>query len=307
MPKLNLQRSIEIERSPEAVYEVLSDLSKWRPWNPWLVTEPSAEVTVAPDYKSYSWKGKITGAGEMKITAERPPTSLDLDLVFLEPFKSTAKVHFQLAPRGEGTHVFWSLDSSLPFFLFFMKKVMTALLSMDYQRGLNMLKDYTETGAVPSRLEQQGPSAYPGCQYVGLTTECAIDDLGPRMAADFDKLRRWKDTGGAVASDEAFSVYHTWDLAGGRVKYTSGYPVSAPAQGLPDGFVTGEIPKLSTFVIEHVGPYRHLANAWSVGMQLARNRTFRQSKSYPPFEIYSTPPGTVPENQQRVAVHFPAR
>lgn len=311
MPKLNFEKSIDIAGSPERVFDVLSNLASWRPWNPWLVLEPTAEVTVAPDGKSYAWVGKITGEGEMRITAENRPSSIDLDLVFLKPFKSKAAIRFSIEPRpiesgGQGTHVSWSMDSSLPFFLFFMKKLMTALLGMDYQRGLTMLKDYVETGEVPSRLGVQGPSSYPGCRYVGITTECAIDELGPRMAADFQRLQKWKETDGSGASGEAFSLYHTWDLPRGKVKYTSGFPIAAMPADVPADFVIGEIPKLPTFAIEHVGPYRHLGNAWSVGMQLARSREFRQSKSHPPFEVYTTPLGSTPETEQRVLVHFPA-
>ena len=305
MPKLTFERSIEIAKPPADVFEVVADLSRWRPWNPWLVMEPTATVTVAPDRRAYSWSGKVTGSGEMRITAEEPPRSLDLDLEFLAPFKSNAKVRFTLEPREGGTLVSWSMDSSLPFFLFFMKKVMTAFLGMDYQRGLSMLKDYVETGAVPSRFEEQGPAVYPGCEYVGITTECALDDFARRMHADFEKLREWQRTNHTQTAGSAFSIYHTWDLPGAKVKYTSGYPVVAPAIDLPPGLVAGVIPRLSTFKIEHVGSYRHLGNAWSAGMQLARSRVFRQSKSFPPFELYETLPGSVPESQQRVALHFP--
>jgi predicted transcriptional regulator YdeE len=126
------------------------------------------------------------------------------------------------------------------------------------------------------------------------------------MAADFERLQRWKQVDGGQAAGDAFSVYHTWDLSGGKVKYTSGFPVSALPEDIPADFVIGEIPELPTFAIEHVGPYRHLPNAWSVGMQLARSREFRQNKGYPPFEVYVAPSGSTPEAEQRVLVHFPA-
>jgi hypothetical protein len=52
------------------------------------------------------------------------------------------------------------MDSKQPFFQFFLKGMMTSLIGMDYERGLRMLKDYVETGSVPSTLE------FPGIQEI---------------------------------------------------------------------------------------------------------------------------------------------
>jgi hypothetical protein len=43
-------------------------------------------------------------------------------------------------------------------------------------------------------------------------------------------------------------------LPRGKVKYTSGFPILAMPDDVPADFVIGEIPKLPTFAIEHVGP-----------------------------------------------------
>ena len=55
---------------------------------------------------------------------------------------------------------------------------MTTFIGMDYERGLAMLKDYAETGKVPSNLEIKQESDYTGCDYVGIKTDCAISGDG---------------------------------------------------------------------------------------------------------------------------------
>lgn len=305
MPKLSIEQSVLIDAPATHVYGILSDLGKWRPWNPWLVTEPEARVTVAPGGKSYEWSGELTGKGEMKITSEQPPTEVHLDLTFLVPFRSEAKVSFLVEAHDRQTRVTWSMNSKLPFFLFFLKKPMTTILGMDYQRGLLMLKDFAEKGSVPSRIERLGSSKYLGCDYVGIRTECAMSELGPRMSADFKRLFEWRKDAEVEPAGDPFAVYEKWDVGAGRVTYVAGFPVSG-ATPTAAGFVSGTIPPLVTYALAHVGEYKHLGNAWSTGMQMARGKKFRQGK-HPPFETYPTLPGSVPDHEQRVEIHFPTR
>ena len=312
MPKMEIVRSIEIAAPPEKVFAVVSDLGKWRPWNPWLVTDPSASVDISADGKHYSWRGKRTGSGEMRITAEQSPNSVDLDLTFLTPFKSRAKVGFRIAPTQSGSKVDWTLQSSLPFFMFFFTNVMKNMIAMDYERGLTMLKDYVETGTVPSKIVERGESNYPGCKYVGISTECAFSELGSKMTEDFDKLQKWRESAGIESTADAFCTYRKWNMSKGRVTYTCGLPVQTLPEDLPAPLEAGEIPPLKTFVLEHIGPYRHLGNAWSTGMQMGRGKEFRTSKAYTPFEVYQMTadgrlPGPDSDEQTRTAIHFAVR
>src|SRR5688572_14360484 len=172
MPAFHVEKSIEINVSPDTVYLSISDFANWRHWSPWLILEPESKVEVKSGGKEYSWEGKRTGSGEMKVLKENPPMRMDMVITFLKPWKSTSSVWFELKPAGRGTHLTWCMDGSLPFFLFFMKKIMTAYIGMDFSRGLGMLKDYLETGNVPSKLTFKGITPYAGCTYVGIRTSC---------------------------------------------------------------------------------------------------------------------------------------
>jgi len=41
-------------------------------------------------------------------------------------------------------------------------------------------------------------------------------------------------------------------------------------------------------VISHIGPYRHLGNAWSTADMMQRNAEFVCTRKMDPFEIYCT-------------------
>ncbi len=132
MPKFSLSRSIEINASSENVYRVVRDFKRWTPWSPWILAEPDCALDFADDGKRYSWEGKIIGSGEMKILDDHANTRIDYELTFLKPWKSTSAVSFQFAESQGVTTTTWSMNGSLPFFLFWMKKMMSAMVGMDY-------------------------------------------------------------------------------------------------------------------------------------------------------------------------------
>ncbi len=304
MPKMNIERSTVIDAPAETVYAILNDFNQWRPWSPWLITEPEAKVTVAEDAKSYEWVGKRTGTGNMSITDESENSAIDIDLNFLKPWKSKAKVRFRLEPKGEGTQVAWAMDSSLPFFMFWMTKMMTALIEMDYDRGLSMLKEYVEKGSVSSKLDFKGESDFPGCDYIGIKSSCSIDRMGEQMMSDFGKLKDYLDENADLQRGMAFSVYHKWDPAKNKVEYTGGWAVENLPDSVPDGLIKASIPATKIYTVSHVGSYPYLGNAWSALYAMHRAKEFKPRKRIHPFEVYVSDPQQVDEKDLITEINF---
>lgn len=302
MPKMNIQRSKLINAPLERVYEHVADFSHWTAWSPWLIMEPEAKVTVSDDHKSYSWEGQRVGAGEMAITEETSNEWVAIDLTFLKPWKSKAKVRFELKPKDEQTEVTWFMDSSLPWFMFWMKKMTEAFIGMDYERGLNLLRDYSEDGKVHSKMEFLGETDYSGCTYVGITKTCAIADIGKEMGGDFEKLQ--SVVANLEVSNEPFSIYHKWDMVGQKAKYTAGIPVVNAPENLPEGVVSGKMPATKIYKLRHTGPYEHLGNAWSTMMNLQRSKAFKHRKGIHPFETYVSDPMTTAPHDLVTDINF---
>ncbi len=305
MPAIHISRSIEIDASAAQVFDVLRDFQTWPEWSPWLVAEPTATLNFAGDGKGYTWSGSYVGAGEIEIISEATNEWIQYDLLFLKPWKSKAKFRFDLESAGNGkTRVSWTMDSSLPFFMFFMKKMMEAYIGMDYERGLLMLKDLVELGEVPFSLEFGETKAGP-YQLVGIKTECAISELGDVMSNDIERIKAWKESSGVGETGGLLSVYHRWDPVKGRVAYTTGFPVSNVPDDLSDEFSIMEIPESQAYSVTLTGPYRHLGNAWSAGIMRARSGAFKQSKTALPFERYENQPQETPERDLVTTVCFP--
>lgn len=305
MPAFHVAKSVEINASPDTIYNFISDFSNWGVWSPWLILEPESKVEVTAGGKHYFWDGKRTGSGEMKMLKETPPQRLDMSITFLKPWKSTSAVWFELKPQGGSTQLTWCMDSNLPFFLFFMKKMMTAYIGMDFSRGLAMLKDHLENGKVSSKLAFKGITSFAGCNYVGLRTTCTIDTVGEAMKSDFDKLNEWAKAHNNDLSGVPFSIYHKWDVVKNKAAYTSAFPVKQIPADLPVGFITGSIPAIRVNTITHTGAYKHLGNAWSAQYNMQQAKVFKLKKGVDPFETYVSMPGNVDEGELITEVHFP--
>lgn len=305
MPKINIKKSIVINKSASEVFAKLNDFNEWKVWSPWLVMEPKALVNVREDKKYYDWKGDIVGSGNMSITNEVVNKSIDSDLTFLTPFKSKAKVGFVLEELADGTKVSWTMESSLPFFLFWMKKKMEVFIGMDYDRGLQMLKDYVEDGKVHSDLVFKPNQELKGGKYIAIKTDCTMDTISSYMENDYSKLMTYVMENHQDKLDGyAFSIYHKFDPVKGGVSYSACVPLNEIPSDLPEGVTVGEKPTLKTYAVNHKGSYRHISNAWTAQMMYSRAKVYKMDRKHHPMEVYLNSPKNTPENDLETEVHF---
>lgn len=306
MPSYAVTRERLISAAPEAVFDLLRNFRRWPEWSPWIACEPDARLDFEADGSGYAWDGRVLGAGSITLAAEQRPTRLEHTLAFIRPFKSRSRTEFQLAPDGNGTRVAWTVEGSLPFFLFWLKPMLTAMLGMDFERGLRRLAAVLEQGKVPATLEFVGFTETPGTRYIGITADCSIDDIGPSMQQSFGRLGTFFERSDVKPSGPWFSIYHRWDLTRGQARYSACVPVTSTPAALPDGVAAGERPSLRTYAVRLTGPFDYLADAWAAGFGRAQAKVFKQAKTHAPFEIYEKAPETHPGEPPATAVHFPA-
>ena len=311
MPAYNLVRSIEIQANASRVFQAVSDFGTWTIWSPWLISEPDATVTVSSDGKSagsvYSWVGNITGQGEVEHM-ELVQNSLIADEIrFLKPFRSDAKVGFQLEPSGSGTKISWSMDGRMPWFMFWMIPFIKTFIGMDYMRGLRMLKDWIETGSIPSKVIQHGIEETGPVRMAGVVSSCEVESVGRSMEAAFSKARELFQSNGLPLNGSMISVYTKFRISKGVFEYISGYmlpdDVVVPASS---GLKVWSIPASKAFRVEHIGSYNHLGNAWSVANQVARHRKLKQQRCGT-YEIYRTTPPSTPDAELQTDIYLPLK
>lgn len=303
MPRYRIDKSININKSKEELYKLLVDFNAWMPWSPWQIVEKEAKVKISEDGTFYEWEGEIIGSGNMEVIGGVEFEKIDYNLTFLKPWKSKSKIFFEFVDKGDYTEVHWIMESSLPFFLFFMKKMMEAYLGMDFDRGLKMLKEYAETGEVNSELTFEGEKEFNGCKYIGIKTSCSFEDIGPCMERDFTRLMEFIRSGHEeIVAGEAISIYHKWEMVKRRLTYTACVPVRAIPDKLPDGAFIGEIPSCKVYSVLHKGPYDYIGNAWSAQYSRKQAKYFKVNRRIDPMEIYHNSPKETQPNDLKAEI-----
>ena len=310
MPAMRASASIDIRSSATHIQNVLTDFNTWPVWSPWLYTEPDAKLdfvgTTHEPGHGYSWQGKKTGAGSMSLLSS-DTSQIHCDLNFIKPFKSHAKVRFDLKEQADSsTRVSWTMDSQLPFFLFFMKASMSAFIRADFSRGLRLLKDYVENGAVYSSTSSAGIVDVESRQFVGVAAEAEMSDMESSMRASFTSLMPAMRAAGISSAGPAMAQYEHLDIKANRCRYVAGVTTEGVTDIEPPALVR-DIPACRALKLTHIGRYEHLGNAWSTGMMSLRADKIKTSKSIKPFELYLNDPDTTDAEHLITELYIPIR
>jgi len=292
MPKFNIVRSIKIEAAPEKAFDVVADYGSWTTWSPWLCAEPDAKVTISDDANSvgsvYAWVGDVVGQGEIEHVKLDRPKLIEQDIRFLKPFKSRSDVSFTFEEVDGGTRMSWAMAGSMPWFLFWMIPMMKTMISMDYDRGLKMLKEYIETGKILSKTVVRGVEQVDALKMCGVRNTCQFDEIGPTMSADIQKAHDQLQANDIPVDCAPITVYHDLNFKTMVFEYTTGYVVPE-STNTPQGLNSWSMPAGKALAVEHTGSYDNLGNAWSAANQILRYKKLKQSK-VGTYEIYKNSP-----------------
>ena len=146
-----VERTTSIQATPAEIYPHIVDLHRMEAWSPWDRLDPDMTRTYTGSDSGvgsrYSWSGnRKVGEGSMEITHADENTRVDMDLVFLKPFKAENKVWMILEPAGDVTRVTWSMSGRKALMTRVMGvfKSMDAMVGPDFESGLTNLKEVVE-------------------------------------------------------------------------------------------------------------------------------------------------------------------
>ena len=109
-----VERTTTINAPADEVYAQIVDFHNWRNWSPWDELDPNMQRSYsgadAGVGAGYSWSGnRKAGEGSMEIIDAVEPSSVQIALEFLKPFKSSSTTAFELKPQGDATEVTWTM------------------------------------------------------------------------------------------------------------------------------------------------------------------------------------------------------
>lgn len=307
--KYHVEKSIIINAPVSAVRRHIEDFTHWDTWSPWTVIEPESAMSVdgPPGQPGHQmrWEGEVTGSG-INTLVNNAPHRLSYQLEFIKPCKSKAETGFTFAIEGDTTRVTWTMDSSMPFFLFFMVSTMKNWIGLDYERGLRMLKEVVEHGKISANTTNNGIVDYEGFSYVGIKRTLPIARVPEIIRKDFERIVNDVVMERKKGAQHWLCIYPEWNMR--TMKATCIAAISdedLQHEKLGKDYVKGAISSGKCLEISHDGSYQFLGNAWAMGMMVARAKKMKMRKY--PFEQYWNSPMEVKPEELKTSVYLPVK
>lgn len=159
--QFSLTRGTTIAARPELVYAELADFHRWGAWSPWDKLDPTMKREFSGPASGvgakYVWIGNDeVGKGSMEIVRADAPTSLSIDLRFIEPFEQQNDTVFAIAAKDGGSEVRWTMSGANNFMskAFGVFVDVDAMVGADFEKGLASLKAVAEA-AEKKQLEAE--------------------------------------------------------------------------------------------------------------------------------------------------------
>jgi hypothetical protein len=140
-------RSTTVAAAPADVFPHVNDFEKWKPWNPFLDSDPDVKVTIegSPGPGAvYSWTGKTEG--KISIVSNEPNERIKLKLEMIRPIPGNSDVEFTFKPDGKNTIVTWTMvgERNLLTKTFGSVIGMDKMLGSEFEKGLSRIKTTAE-------------------------------------------------------------------------------------------------------------------------------------------------------------------
>lgn len=272
-----------IAASVPQLLSYISDFNNWYSWSPWLCLDHETIVNCQRDF--LQWESKFTGMGQMKLIGYST-NQINIDLQFIKPFKSQAKVTFSLDALSENeTKISWKMESKLPWFFCFFKKMFQVMIGRDFERGLIRLEYMVKLGRVPAKLEYfDTPQKVNGFKIAGVSAICNMSDIANSMYGTFGKLHELVDEVdivplGMVCFCDKFKISKEIMYYTAAVVYDGNIINNSE-------LISKSIPEHKAIKVTLHGSYDFMGDAWAGAYTHVRGLKLKVDKRVPPYEVY---------------------
>ena len=166
LPKdVRVERSMEIDATPQAVFEMVSDFRQFNRWQPWAQIDPTTR---------YVYEGPATGAGSRMLWYSDHPEVGDgtQEIIESEPYslvrtsldfgmQGTAIADYLIEETNGGSTLTWTLETNMggnPV-MGYVALMMDGMVGTAYEEGLSNLKEILEKPPEPEAGAEPAPGS----------------------------------------------------------------------------------------------------------------------------------------------------
>ena len=299
-----VERTITINAPQSLVADQMFRFANFKNWSPWQEMDPDMKTTLTgEDGKPgsvYSWEGNDkVGAGSM-TNESTTADEMKIGLHFLKPWESKAKVEWHAKDAGNNqTNAVWKMTSEAPFpwnglmMVMGMKKMM----EKDFDKGLNKLKAYIESGKAVSSSAANGnfdikETQFPGGNYAAIRKTISFDQMHNFFGESYETISK---AAGSRINGKGVGIYYNWDEAKGTSDVAAAFSVTGtePVAGVQ----LINIPASPAYMVVYKGGY---SGSYAAHQALTKKLTDAGKKQNLCIEEYVVSPGDTKDSNMYV-------
>lgn len=293
---VRVERSAVMAATPEEIFSIVNDMSRFNEWSPWAKIDPETKYTIdgppsgVGAKMSWSSKNENVGSGSQEIVESSPFTLVKTKLDFTGQGVSHATFTFE--PAEGGTKVTWGFETDVGMNPVgrYMGLMFDGMIGKDYEAGLANLKKLVEAhadAATNAALAVPGGATPPDIPMVAAadptkgpeitTVEAKPVILTRSTAKAADNAAISAALGAAYQKLLNFGMSNELQIGGAPLAITISHsaegdwvfdaamplaekPAKAPAEA--DGVTIGESYSGRAVKLTHKGPYNTMAETY---------------------------------------------
>ncbi|GEM_PF-571073 len=291
------EASTVINQPAMMLYQSVAGFENRAQWDPWVETEPTAEVSITTEWENdfigseYHWNGEVIGTGMMRVDSVILGKKI-YNSIFFGGSNKASLVTWDFVPVDNGTKVTWGLSTELAYPV---ERIVFTLMGKgmirSFEKGLENLKNITEAKETRS-------SYYHDVEYSNIEAFNAVVSRGEASMAEmpqvmdqlYGSIMRQIQRQKLTVSGMPFTFYD--DPASNQEPYRfyAGFTVNeiSDARGgtEPMSFAAQKV-----FSLMHTGPYDELEYTYAFAMKYIEENQIPVSGQI--IEFYYNKPGEV--------------
>jgi len=291
-----VERSITINTPVQVAYEHIQYWRNWSNWSPWVEMDSTMEISIqgvdGTKGSSYMWQGDpdLTGEGKMTTTSISENEEIAFHLHFITPYNSEADGYIRLAAEGEFVIATWGFygENSFPWNVFMLFFDMESMLTKEFNRGLDLLKNICENEFKSINSYTVHSINFPAMNYASIREEVPVNKIEEFFSRAYSILTPTISDSNHFFLGAPAGFFYSGDDSGMSSDIAAAIPISGT---LNNEFIsTILMQKQKSFYVDYYGPYDQSRLAYkALQLYFDRNHLIRKK---PIVEEYITNPKT---------------
>lgn len=300
----HIERETIVQKHVEVVFLAATDMDLRQKWDPWIETDPGAEVkvTMLPEIigSGYHWKGEVIGEGKIEIIEFIPNQLIKSKLTFIAPQPMESNAIWNFESTEEGTKITWAFEGEFSYLYKWSGLLMDKMIGESFEKGLSNFKKLVEK--IPDTMGRTGKvyeTTFDGIKALSITKECNSDRLTSCMFDMYTTILSHLKNNKLEIYGKPFSIYHPSDKEGITILECA-LPIETKIKG--NGNIKYiELPKTKVVVATHFGHFKTTKTSHKVIKEFISENNYITSGT--PWEMYITDP-TKEFNQNKWETHI---